>query len=308
MRCCAGDQKRNPDCGGNASSQIAAEETAMLQTSKLRTRFAMPERGFRFITNTSSKCAAYWSPPKPVIGRSKHGLPRCRLVVLQKLPPDVLACQPPREYRIDNARGAVNDVQRRREAQVRLAGRMSCRIFVSYPPGVHGIHVDSVLDEVRCAGARHHVERRLRHVGVRVLVSLGGAIELPLYRTDVDDMLVTLGRPQQQWFETSVQHIGSDGVHQLHLEKLRRLDLMQAQSPAVDLTQIHLLQILVVSIGREQRLAVAIVFIEIAPLREHCAMQQSLTAQPLTLPITLPHRRRDQRAVSLRPRSFDAPP
>jgi len=53
-------------------------------------------------------------------------------------------------------------------------------IFVGHPSGIDGVHVDAVLHKVRRARPGHHVERRLRHVGMRVLVGLGGAIELAL--------------------------------------------------------------------------------------------------------------------------------
>src|ERR1700730_9892683 len=43
-------------------------------------------------------------------------LPRCRLVVLQKLSPEVRAREAPGEDRVDDACCAVDDVERRREA------------------------------------------------------------------------------------------------------------------------------------------------------------------------------------------------
>src|SRR5882757_5302906 len=56
MRCCAGVQKRNPVCGGNASPPMAAQATAMPQTIKMRANPAALERGPCFITITSPEC------------------------------------------------------------------------------------------------------------------------------------------------------------------------------------------------------------------------------------------------------------
>ena len=42
-----------------------------------------------------------------------------------------------------------------------------------------------------------------------------------------------------------------DRIHELHFQKLRRLDLVHAQPPTVDLAQIDLLSILVVAIRGE---------------------------------------------------------
>ena len=113
-------------------------------------------------------------------------------------------------------------------------------------------------------------------------------------------MLVTLGSAQHQRLQPGVENVGRDGVHELHLEKLRRLDLVHAQPPAIDLAQINLLPVLVVTIRGEQRLAVAKVLIQIAPLRERRAVQE-----PLAVP---PRRRRDERARCRARRSLQRAP
>src|SRR5258708_40212474 len=51
---------------------------------------------------------------------------------------------------------------------------------------------------------------------------------------------------------------------------------MHAQSPTVDFTQVDLLQVLVVAIGRKQRVAALKILIQVAPLRERRAVPQPL--------------------------------
>src|SRR6202167_3869597 len=74
---------------------------------------------------------------------------------------------------------------------------------------------------------------------------------------------------------------------------------MHAQPPAVDLAQIDLLPILIVTIRGKQGLAVEKVFIQIAPLRERRAVQEPLAVQL--------RGRREQRAVTVRLRSLQGP-
>ena len=62
----------------------------------------------------------------------------------------------------------------------------------------------------------------------------------------------------------------------MHLEQLGRLDLVQPKPPAVHLAKVDLLAILVVAIRGEQRLARAVVLVEIAPLRKRRAVQKTL--------------------------------
>src|SRR5581483_6145517 len=128
--------------------------------------------------------------------RKYAALPRRGLVILQELTPHVLSGEPSREDGIENPRGAIDDVERWRETKLGFAGGMDGRILVRHPSGVDRIHVNAVLPEIRGARARHHIERGLRHVGMRMLVRLGGAVELTLHRTDVDDVLMASGRAQ----------------------------------------------------------------------------------------------------------------
>ena len=54
------------------------------------------------------------------------------------------------------------------------------------------------LHVVARRGERHHVERRLGHVGVGMLVGLGPAREHALHRGDVDDVLVARAAQHQR--------------------------------------------------------------------------------------------------------------
>ncbi len=51
---------------------------------------------------------------------------------------------------------------------------------------------------------------------------------------------------------------------------------MRAQSPTVQFAEVDLLKVFVVATGREQRLALAKVFIQVATLREGSAVNQTL--------------------------------
>ena len=119
------------------------------------------------------------------------------------------------------------------------------RVLVGHPAGVDAVHVDAVGVVVGRRGARHHVQRGLGHVRVRVRVVLKLPVELPLHRRDVDDVLVALRRAQHQRLEARVEHERRDGVDELHLEQLDRRHLGEQQPPRVALAQVDLLQVLV---------------------------------------------------------------
>ena len=63
----------------------------------------------------------------------------------------------------------------------------------------------------------------------------------PLRRAHVHDVLVAPDRCDQQRLEPSVQDVRRDRVHEVHLERLGRLDLVQPKPPAVDLAKVDLL-------------------------------------------------------------------
>ena len=110
--------------------------------------------------------------------------------------------------------------------------------------------------EIGRRSSSHHVQRRLGHVGVRMLGGLARSIELPLHRGYVHHVFVVARCRLHQRFEPSVQDERRNCVHQLRLQQLHRGNLVQLQSPRISTTQVDLLQVLVELAGREQRVAV----------------------------------------------------
>ena len=152
----------------------------------------------------------------------------------------------PVDDRIDDARRAVHDVERRMEPMLRRVLRAAISTgssSVTQPVSTLFMWMPSAGSRRR--RARHHVQRRLGHVRVRMARRLELPVELALHRRHVDDVLVALGRAQHQRLEARVQDERRDGVHQLHLEQLDRRHLGQQQPPGVPLAQVDLLQILV---------------------------------------------------------------
>ncbi len=110
------------------------------------------------------------------------------------------------------------------------------RILVGDPASVHAVHVDAVAMVIGGRGARHHVERGLGHIGVRVPGGLEVAIELALHRRHVDDVPVaacvgTFGIAQHQRLEPRVDQERRDRVDQLNFEQLHRRHLVHQQAP-----------------------------------------------------------------------------
>ena len=102
---------------------------------------------------------------------------------------------------IDDAGGAVNDVERRIEAVVFGCARGDVGgVFVGNPPGIDAVHVDAVSVVIGSGGARHHVEGGFGHVGVGMARGFEFAIELAFDRGDVDDVFVAVGRAKHERF------------------------------------------------------------------------------------------------------------
>ena len=104
-------------------------------------------------------------------------------------------------------------------------------IFVRHPTGVHRVHVDAVELVVGGRRARHHVERRLGHVGVRVTRCLELAVELAFHRRHVHNVLVAIRRAQHERLEPRIQQERRNRVHQLHLQQLHARHFMHEQAP-----------------------------------------------------------------------------
>src|SRR5665213_1157582 len=126
------------------------------------------------------------------------------------------------------------------------------RVFVGDPPGVDAVHVDSVVVIVGRRRARHHVERGLRHVRVRMPRRLGDPVELPLDRRHIDDVLVASGHAEHERLQTRIQEEGRDGVDDLHLEHLHGRHVCQQHPPRVRAAQIDLLKVRVQLARRKQ--------------------------------------------------------
>src|ERR1043165_9005644 len=143
----------------------------------------------RYLPASTSPTAAM--PSFMALGSPRSSVPmispRCRFVVLEEQPPQVVAGVYTVEHGVDDPRGAVDDVERRVEAKnTSLRLRVHLGILIGDPAGIDAVHVDSVTDVIRPRGPRHHVEGGLGHVGVRVLVGLPPTVKLPLHRRDVD--------------------------------------------------------------------------------------------------------------------------
>src|SRR5262245_62042306 len=110
-----------------------------------------------FIARTSRTFRTLRTP------RTPRTLPPVRrLVILQELTPHMRTGVEAIDDWIHDARGTVDDVERRMEALLgRLADRDLHGIFVRYPSRVHAVHVDAIVMVIGGRRARHHVERRL---------------------------------------------------------------------------------------------------------------------------------------------------
>src|SRR5688572_10180915 len=265
-------------------------------TPAIATPSSTPAMGWSNAGSGAGRLTARVSP----CFRNERSLPVCGFVVLQELPPYMLAGVDAGDDRIDDARRPVHDVERRVEALLaRLARRDLHRILVRHPAGVYAVHVDTVVPVVGRRGARHHVERRLRHVGVRMARGLEVAVELPLHRRHIDDVLVALRRAQHQFFQSPIQYKRGDAVDQLHLEQLHRRHLRQRKPPRVAPAQVHLLQVLVEHAFGKESLGLEILLRQQArlrPLRGVCrprkfsnGYQQSLRRSGQRSPFPLDH-------------------
>ena len=132
------------------------------------------------------------------------------------------------------------------EAMIGDLSRRECHgVLVGHPAGVHAVHVNAVLLIVGGRSARKHVECCLRHVGVRMPRRFVVAVELPLHRRHVHDVLVTVDRAHHERLEARVDDERRNGVHKLHFKELHAGYLGQQESPRIPVTQVHLLQILI---------------------------------------------------------------
>eukprot|EP00965_Chrysotila_dentata_P117166 3871979-Pleurochrysis_carterae.AAC.1 len=121
----------------------------------------------------------FWSA-----SRLQRSSPLAGLVVLEELAVWRRASVAGDHERVDDSRGRVDLIKRRLEAGARRRRRALERVLVVDPARVDRVHKDAPLGKVLGACARHHVERRLGHVGVRVVGRLV-AVKLALHGGDV---------------------------------------------------------------------------------------------------------------------------
>ena len=141
--------------------------------------------------------------------------------------------------RVVDARGAVDEVQRRVEALLGEPHLRRVRALVGDPAGVDGGHQDPVgREQLLRAGAGEHVQRGLGHVRVRVARALVAAAELALHRRDVDDVGAARGRRRHRGAQPADQDERRGLVAELDLEQLDRVDLVDDLAPAVVRVQV----------------------------------------------------------------------
>ena len=153
----------------------------------------------------------------------RHGhdfiLPVGDLIVFQKLTPNVGSGIDSVNDGIEDAGGAVDDIEGRVESLFDgLASGDFVGIFVGYPAGIDAIHMDAVGVVVGGGGAGHHIESGLGHVGMGVAGGFGVAIELAFDGGDIDDVLVAVGGAEHEGLEAGVEDKRGDGVDELDFE------------------------------------------------------------------------------------------
>mmetsp|Transcript_40438 Transcript_40438/g.121843 ORF Transcript_40438/g.121843 Transcript_40438/m.121843 type:complete len:242 (-) Transcript_40438:1207-1932(-) len=154
----------------------------------------------------------------------------------------------PHEDRIDDPRGSIDLVDGSLE-QIRRGdlGGLLQGILVVDPARVDAVHVYPVLlSQIFRRRSGQHVERRLGHIGVRMIGHLV-PVEFAFHCRDVDDVPVGPGRVSgrgcHEGLETAVEHEGRDGVDEHALHHLGRRHLVHFQEPRVGSAQVELLTV-----------------------------------------------------------------
>ena len=149
------------------------------------------------------------------------------------------------------------------------------RVLVGDPAGVDAVHVDTVAHVVRGGGPRHHVERGLGHVRVRVLVGLEATVELPLHRRDVDDVLVALGRARASGLSRALSTNGATALTSCTSSSSTVGTSDERHAPRVDVAQVDLLQIGVEPALGKNALTAREILGKQRHLREHRGLAQA---------------------------------
>eukprot|EP00754_Rhynchopus_humris_P013762 Rhum_TRINITY_DN14343_c21_g1::Rhum_TRINITY_DN14343_c21_g1_i1::g.83921::m.83921 len=137
---------------------------------------------------------------------------------------------------VQHTRRSVDLVQRAQRPALQPPLLLLVRRLVRDPTRVHAVHVDAVLRVVPARRPRHHVQRRLRHVRVRVRRRLE-AVELPLHRRHVHHEVLLVGAALGACGEDALQHRVDDERRQrvdgVDLRSLLGRHLVQVGGPRV---------------------------------------------------------------------------
>ena len=100
-------------------------------------------------------------------------------------------------------------------------------------PGIGSKRRQALLEHFGGTGASQHVQRGLRHVGVRLPRSLVRPAELPLHRRDVHDILAPGRRSGHRRAQPAHQNERRRLVAELDFEQFHCVDLVDALRPTV---------------------------------------------------------------------------
>ena len=107
------------------------------------------------------------------------------------------------------------------------------RELIGYPPRVTGIDKNSIAGVIFGKTVRHHIERRLSHIGVDVPRELASRIEPPLDRADVDDKFIDALIICHTLSQTVRQQKRRGHVDKLNLQQLLRGYLLGLADPRI---------------------------------------------------------------------------
>ena len=110
------------------------------------------------------------------------------------------------DNRIHDPRRSVHDVQRRMKTMLASLCALSIPDLRPSPTRIHAVHVNSIGMIIRRRSARHHVQRRLGHVRMRMPGRFEFAIKLPFHRRDIHDVFVPFRCAQHQGLQPRIQN------------------------------------------------------------------------------------------------------
>lgn len=94
--------------------------------------------------------------------------------------------------RIANACSAIHDIQRRLKVVFfDLFLSQFHGVFIRYPTGIDGIHVNALLGKISGGGMGQHIQCGLGHIGMRMTLFFGKAIKFALHSGNIDNVFLT---------------------------------------------------------------------------------------------------------------------